>query len=384
VTDAAGNRLVSLDAFRGFTIASMVLVNNPGDWGHLYPQFDHAEWNGWTFTDWIFPFFLFICGVSMALSLVRRAEAGEDKVALLRQLAKRAAIIFAVGLFLNLFPYFHFDTVRIPGVLQRIAICIVLASPIAVYCGWRGQCAWIAALLATYTVAMLWIPVPDVQGIVNAGVLEPGRDFGAYVDRMVLSGHMWGRSKIWDPEGFFTTLPAICTLLFGLLTGRWLGTGHNRAEKTVWMMLAGLACLWVGSILNSVLMPINKSLWTTSYCIFMTGWALLLFAAFYWLIDANDSLRLRERSRRALLPFTMYGMNALFIFAFSGLVARLLGLIKFTRDGADVSLKAILYAPLRDLPIAPVNASLLFAVLFNLAMFAVAWWMWKKKWFIKV
>ncbi|MBI3715208.1 MAG: DUF1624 domain-containing protein [Betaproteobacteria bacterium] len=384
MADSTGNRLVSLDAFRGFTIAAMVLVNNPGDWGHLYAQLDHAEWNGWTFTDWIFPFFLFICGVSMAFSLVRRAEAGDDKKGLLLQLSKRAAIIFAVGLFLNLFPYFHFDTVRIPGVLQRIALCIVLAAPIAVYCSWRGQCAWIIALLGFYTVAMLWIPVADLQGIVGAGVLEPGRDFGAYVDRTILSGHMWGRSKTWDPEGLFTTLPAICTLLFGLLAGCWLGSGYNKAEKTVWMMLAGLACLWLGGILNSVLMPINKSLWTTSYCIFMTGWALLLFAAFYWLIDGNDSLRLRERSRRILLPFTIYGMNALFIFAFSGLVARLLGLIKFARDGAELSLKAILYTPLRDLPIAPVNASLWFALLFNLAMFAVAWAMWKKKWFVKV
>jgi predicted acyltransferase len=377
-------RLVSLDAFRGFTIAAMVLVNNPGDWGNLYAPLAHAEWNGWTFTDWIFPFFLFICGVSMAFSLGRRADAGEDKPALLRQLASRAVIIFAIGLTLNLIPNFNFGTVRIPGVLQRIALCILLAAPIVVYFNWRRQCAWILALLAIYSGLMLLVPVPDTQGRIAAGALEPGRDLGAFIDRYFLSGHLWVKSKTWDPEGLVSTLPAIGTLLFGVLLGRWLGTTYSRAEKTVWMMLAGLLCLWIGAILDSVLMPINKSLWTTSYCIFMTGWALLLFAAFYWLIDGNDSAKLRDRSQRMLLPFTIYGMNALFIFAFSGLVAKMLGFIKLSSDNGPVALKTLLYAPIKALPITPVDASLLFAILFNLVMFAVAWGMWKKKWFVKV
>ena len=157
-------RLISLDAFRGFTIASMVLVNNPGDWGNIYSQLGHAEWNGWTFTDWIFPFFLFICGVSMTFSLGRRAQADDDKGALLRQLFKRAAIIFLIGLTLNFIPSFNFASVRIPGVLQRIAICTMLAAPIVVYFDWKQQCVWIIGLLLTYTVLMLLIPVPDVQG----------------------------------------------------------------------------------------------------------------------------------------------------------------------------------------------------------------------------
>ncbi len=381
-------RLISLDAFRGFTIASMMLVNNPGDWGHLYGPLEHAEWNGWTFTDWIFPFFLFICGVSMTFSLTRRAEAGEDKMRLLAQLAKRAALIFLIGFLLNYIPYFNLERVRIPGVLQRIAVCILLASPIAVYCNWRLQSAWIALLLSVYSVLMLLVPVPDLQGNVAAGALEKGRDFGAYVDRMLLSGHLWVQSKTWDPEGLVSTLPAICTLLFGLLTGRWLSTGSTttsgRAEKTIWMMLTGLLCLWIGAVLDAWLMPINKSLWTPSYCIFMTGWALLMFSAFYWLIDGNDSARLRERAQHWLLPFTIYGMNALFIFAFSGLVAKMMGYIKFARDGGNVTLKGMLYEPIQALPLSPVNASLLFAILFNLCMFAIAWWMWKKKWFVKV
>jgi len=378
----ATDRLVSLDAFRGFTIAAMVLVNNPGDWSNLYSQLGHAEWNGWTFTDWIFPFFLFICGVSMTFSLGRRAEAGDEKRALLIQLFKRAAIIFLIGFLLNLIPNFNFGTVRIPGVLQRIAICTMLAAPIVVYFDWKQQCGWIAALLAAYTLLLLFVPVPDVQGRIAAGALEPGRDFGAYVDRLLLDGHLWAKSKTWDPEGLVSTLPAMCTQLFGVLTGRWLLRQTGRAEKTVWMLLAGLLFLWMGAMLDVVLMPINKSLWTVSYCIFTTGWALLVFGAFYWLIDGNDSAALRKKSGKGLLPFTIYGMNALFIFAFSGLVAKMLGFIKLGAEGQ--SLKAILYAPIKALPISPVNASLLFAILFNLAMFAIAWFMWKKKWFVKV
>ena len=382
---ALTTRMISLDAFRGFTIASMVLVNNPGDWGHIYSQLGHAEWNGWTFADWIFPFFLFICGVSMTFSLGRRSEAGDDKGALLAQLFKRAALIFLIGLALNFIPAFNLDTLRIPGVLQRIAICTMLAAPIVVFFNWRQQCFWIVGLLALYGVLMLLIPVPDAEGRIAAGRLAPGRDFGAYIDRLLLGGHLWAKSKTWDPEGLVSTLPALCSQLFGVLTGRWLLSKYSVAEKTVWMMLAGLACLWIGAIIDATIMPINKSLWTISFCIFMTGWALLIFSAFYWLMDANASAQLRKKSQQIFLPFTIYGMNALFIFALSGLIAKMLGFIKFAdASGGRVSLKAILYAPLQSLAMTPVNVSLLFAVLFNAVMFFIAWCMWKKQWFVKV
>ena len=385
----SSTRLVSLDAFRGFTIAAMVLVNNPGDWGNLYPQLAHAEWNGWTFTDWIFPFFLFICGVSMTFSLANRRAANpgavEDKLAMMFLLWKRAGIIFLIGLALNFIPNFSLDTLRIPGVLQRIALCTMLAAPIVLYFNWRQQCCWIVGLLAFYTAAMLLIPVPDVNGVVAAGALEPGRDLAAYIDRIFLTGHMWVKSKTWDPEGLFSTIPALTNMLFGVLLGHWLAADTSRAEKTVWMMIAGLLCLLIGAIIDVTLMPINKSLWSTSYAVFMTGWGLLVFACFYWLIDGSDSTRLRERSQKWFLPLTIYGMNALFIFAFSGLVAKMLGFIKFAGDDDKLlSLKAILYAPIKASSLAPVNQSLLFAVLFNLTMFIIGWVMWKKKWFIKV
>jgi predicted acyltransferase len=381
-------RLISLDAFRGFTIASMLLVNNPGDWGHIYSQLGHAKWSGWTFTDWVFPFFLFICGVSMTFSLGRRAEAGANRLLLIWQLGKRAAIIFGIGFLLNLIPYFNFETVRIPGVLQRIAICTLLAAPIVVYFSWAQQAIWIVVLLAIYTALMLWLPVPDVAGNIAAGALEPGRDVGAFVDRYVLGGHLWVTSKTWDPEGLLSTIPALCSQLFGVLTGRWLliSLGSmSKQTKTGWMLMAGLVCLIIGSAIDATFMPINKSLWSTSFCIFMTGWALLIFSAFYWLIDANNAVLIRKKATQIFLPFTIYGMNALFIFALSGLIAKLLGFIKVTSlDGTLMPLKAFIYASFKTLPLSLENQSLLFALLFNALMFSVAWWMWKKKWFVKV
>ncbi len=376
-----GGRLTSLDAFRGFTIGAMVLVNNPGDWSQLYPQLAHAKWNGWTFTDTIFPFFLFIGGVAMALSLGRLAAAGYDKPALLRKLAVRALLIFLIGFALNLIPNVNFATVRIPGVLQRIAVCTLLAAPIVVYCSWRQQLGWIGGLLAAYSILMLWVPVPGI----GAGVLEPGQDFGAYIDRFVLGKHMWVQSKTWDPEGLASTIPALCSQLVGVLAGRWLLAPATRAEQTVWMLLAGLLLLALGSIFDAILMPINKSLWTPSFCLLMSGWALLAFAAFYWLLDASPSAALREAAARWSRPFVIYGMNALFIFALSGLIAKMLGFIKFNQpDGTRLALGRVLYAPIRDLPIAPVNTSLLYALLFNAFMFGIAWIMWRKKWFVKV
>ena len=374
-------RLASLDAFRGFTIAAMVLVNNPGDWGNLYGPLGHAHWNGWTFTDCIFPFFLFIAGVAMALSLGRLAAAGADKPRLLAKLARRACLIFLIGFLLNLVPYFHVDRVRIPGVLQRIALCTLLAAPIVVYCGWRAQLAIIAALLALYSVLMLLVPVPGI----GAGVLEPGRDFGAWVDRSLFGSHLWVQSKTWDPEGLVSSLPALCNQLFGVLAGRVLASRLERGEQTVWMLLAGLACCWLGTVLDSVFMPINKSLWTPSFSLLTTGWALVGFAAFYWLLDANPYRRLRERAAWWARPFLIFGMNALFVFAFSGFAAKMLGYVKFAQlDGSLKPLGQILYEPIAALPIGPVNTSLLHALLFDACMFLLAWIMWRNKWFVKV
>jgi len=393
-------RLASLDAFRGFAIAGMVLVNNPGDWSHLYSQLAHAAWHGWTFTDWIFPFFLFIVGVSMTLSTQRRLALGDPRAALMRSLARRALVIFLVGFTLNLIPHFNWGAVRIPGVLQRIALCTLLAAPLVLWCGWRGQVKALLALLTVYSVLMLAVPVPGPDGVVATGLLQPGRDTGAWLDRALLSGHLWVQSKTWDPEGLLSTLPAVGTVLFGVLTGHLLAWRAEAAHKTVWMLLGGLALLWLGAILDVVLMPINKALWTPSYAVFMAGWALLVFGAFFWLMDGAPQARVRSAAARLFQPLVIYGMNALFIFALSGFIAKMMGFIKIPVASAEaaglagaagttmqahasISLKAWLYAPLKGLPLEPVQASLLWALLFNAVMFVVAWAMWKKRWFIK-
>jgi predicted acyltransferase len=379
------NRLLSLDAFRGFTIAAMLLVNNPGDWGHLYSQLAHAKWNGWTFTDWIFPFFLFISGVSLTLSLSRQSQAGAVPAALLLKLSKRAVVVFLIGLALNLYPIFDFSTVRIPGVLQRIALCTLLAGPIVLWFNWRQQLGWIASLFALYSVLMQLVPVPDAAGVIGVGVLEPGRDVGAFVDRWLLDGHLWAASRTWDPEGLVSTLPALANLLLGVLAGRWIEQALTKAEKAVWLLIAGLACLWLGAVLDVTFMPINKSLWTVSYAIFMNGWALIVFGVFYWLLDASSSFRLQQGSAWLLRPCVIYGMNSLFIFALSGVIAKTLLLIKITQiDASLLSLKAVLYAAIQSLPLEAVDASLLYAMLFNGFMLCIAWLMWRQRWFVKV
>jgi len=368
VSAAPSGRIASLDAFRGFAIASMVLVNNPGDWGHLYAPLEHAAWNGWTFTDTVFPFFLLAAGLAMAVSLERRLRSGEDRSRLLASMTRRSIVIFGVGLLLNLFPSFNFGTVRIPGVLQRIAICILVAAPLAIYGRTLAIVVAMAVLTAVYTALMLFVPVPGPDGAIAEGLLEPGRDFGAWLDRRLLSGHLWSQSKTWDPEGLVSTLPAVCSLLFGVLAGRWIRRQPATRMTSARLLLFGMIAFGLGELMGFCFMPVNKNLWTPSYCVLMTGAALMVLAFFHATMDVHTF------GRRLFLPLTIYGMNALFIFAFSGFVARLLIM-------GDT--KRRLYAPLQSLAIAPENASLLFAVAFDLAMFAVAWFLWKKRWFIR-
>jgi predicted acyltransferase len=374
-------RLASLDALRGFAIASMVLVNNPGSWKHIHPPLAHAEWNGCTFTDLVFPFFLFAAGLAMTLSLGRRAREGSDRPALLRTLARRAAVIFLIGVVLNFIPAFQLSTLRSPGVLQRIALTLVLAAPVVLWGRWRTAVAAIAGLFSVYLVLMLAVPVPGQDGVVAAGRLQPGLDFGSWLDRQVLGGHLWASAKTWDPEGLVGTLPATASLLFGVLAGQFLQSGPARLRKSAGLLLAGLVFLGLGAWLGAAFIPLNKNLWTPSYAVFTAGWSLLFLAAFHALLDEAPP-RVAEASRKLFLPLTIYGMNALFLFVLSGIIGRLLGVLRV--GPLRVPLKEWLFELVSRLPLTPANASLAFAVLFNLAIFAVAWFMWRRKWFVKV
>lgn len=360
----------------------MILVNNPGSWSSIYPQLEHAKWNGWTMTDWIFPFFLWIVGVAMTLSFQKRKDRGETGVALMKHVARRAAIIFGLGLLLSGFPFgllfghqFSFSAWRIPGVLQRIAVCYLVASMIFLYTDMRAQIWWTVGLLALYWAALMLIPVPGY----GAGILEPTGNICWYVDSNLLAGHTWSGAPApgFDPEGIPSTLGAIATTLLGILTGHWLRTNRSQEEKTAWMFVAGNFLLLAGAIMD-IWLPINKNLWTSSYSIFMAGWALVCFATCYWLIDVKKHAGWSR-------PFVIYGMNAIAVFVLSGLVGRLLTLIKFAGpEGNQITLKGYIYNSWFVPYFSPVNASTMFAIAFIVAMFIVVWGMWKKRWFIKV
>lgn len=365
--------MLSLDVFRGLTIAGMVLVNNPGTWGAIYSPLKHAEWHGWTPTDLIFPFFLFIVGISIALSFARRVETGNDQYDLLKKVFKRSAIIFALGLFLNGFPYFDLAEIRIPGVLQRIAICYLIASLIFLKTSWRTQATIAAALLLLYWILMTIVPVPGF----GAGNLGKEGNLAAYIDRGLLGSHIWKGGKVFDPEGLLSTLPAIATTLAGVLTGHWLRSRRTQMEKAGGMFFAGACAVTVGWAWHSWF-PINKSLWTSSYAVFTAGMALQLLAFCYWLVDIKGY-------RRWAKPFIIFGVNALALFVFSGLLGRLMSVIKLPRgDGSSIGFQPFIFQNLFASWASPVNASLFYALTYILFWLLMMWLLYRKNIFIKV
>ncbi|MFA6457339.1 MAG: DUF5009 domain-containing protein [Bacteroidota bacterium] len=379
------NRLTSLDAFRGFTMASMVLVNNPGSWEHIYPQLEHAAWHGWTFTDFIFPFFLWSVGMSIAYSLSVRLQRGDSTKKIILQIFRRTAIIFALGLFLNGFPFgllwnipFSFSSLRIPGVLQRIAIGYCAASLAFLFLRTRGIIITIVLLLSSYWIIMKCIPIPGFP----LGSMEEGKNVAAYIDSILLQGHMWRNTVTWDPEGIVSTLPAIVSVLGGLLTAGYIRTGEHTAEvKVNWMFVTGSALLLLGAFLDMWL-PINKNLWTSSYAIFMAGWSLVIFSIFYFLIDVRGM-------QRWAFPFIVYGSNAIAAYCISTLHEVVVyGItVDFTLPDGTVQPLAIkeywmqtLFNPF----LSPLNASLLYGLCTVAAIFFILLLLWKKRWFLKV
>lgn len=352
------NRLVSLDVFRGLTVAFMILVNNPGSWEHVYPPLRHAEWHGWTPTDLVFPFFVWIVGVSMTLSFAKRVEAGADRAELFRHAARRGALIFLIGFLLNLIPKFDFEHVRVMGVLQRIGLCYIFASAIYLWTGVRGQAAAVAILLGGYWAAMTLVPVPGY----GPGVLEKEGNLAQFVDSKILAGHMWASSKTWDPEGLLSTLPAIGTCLLGALAGHMI-----RAKRMRDLAMLG-AAFAIGGMVVDGWFPINKPLWTSSYVLLTAGLASMMFWLIWYLVDV----------RRIHAPFRVFewaGMNALVVFVGSGVLAKTLSI-----TGAHAWLWENVYRPLAS----PVNASLLFALTEVALFLLLGWWLWRRKIFVKL
>jgi len=378
-------RLVSLDVFRGITIAGMIMVNNPGSWGHIYPALEHAKWHGVTPTDLIFPFFLFIVGVAITISLTKRKQRGDNLEKLLFQVAKRGLMIFLIGLLLASFPFFRynpdlgfswfdFSKIRIPGVLQRIGVVYFFASLIFLYTKPKTQAIIAAALLLIYWFLMAVVPVPGV-GYPN---FEPATNLGAWLDNTLLGGHLWSASKVWDPEGILSTIPSISTALCGILLGHWLKTEKDPLTKTVWMFVVGCGLL-VLSMFWDMAFPINKGIWTSSYVVYCAGMALFFFATIYFLVDVKGYKWWTK-------PFVVYGMNAITVFFLSGVVARLLSMIYVAKDanGHWMSFQSYVYNNILCSFMNQVNASLAWALMYILFWLGMMWILYAKKIFIKV
>ena len=349
----------------------MILVNNPGTWSAIYPPLQHADWHGWTPTDLIFPFFLFIIGVSMTYSFAARLESGAAQRQLALHVLRRSAIIFALGLFLNGFPYFDLSKIRVPGVLQRIAVCYLCAALIYLWTQRRGQLAAIAGLLAGYWAVMTLVPVPGF----GTGRLDADGNLAAYIDRALMLGHLW--KPTWDPEGLLSTFPATATVLLGGLAGEWLHSGRNRGAEALGLVAWGAAGLAAGQIWD-VWFPINKNLWTSSYVIFTAGFAAVLLGLCYWIIDIKGW-------RRWAAPFVVYGMNAIAVFTLSGVVAKISILWKFSLDdGRTIALKTLVFEKVFLSVASPINASLLFALSYVLLWLGLMWILYARRIFIKI
>ena len=374
IISGPADRLLSLDVFRGITIAAMILVNNPGNWDYVFRQLAHAAWHGLTFTDLIFPFFLFIVGVAIVFAFSKRIDRNLAKKSLYVKIIRRTLIIYALGLFLNAFPNFDLATLRISGVLQRIAICYLITSLIYLNSTWKGQSIWIAVFLLVYWAMMAWLPVPGA----GAGVYEPGQNFSNYIDSILLKDHMWIYTRTWDPEGIVSTLPAIATTLFGLLAGNWLKSNKSPLEKTLGLIMAGNAVLLLGIIWGCYL-PVNKSIWTSSYAVLTAGLASTCLGFCYYYIDV--------RSRRKWIqPALVFGTNAIAAYVLAGLLAdTFISIIKFTAGaGVEQNLQTWLYQHVFASWLGPLYGSLGYAIGFVLLNYLIVLILYKKRIFIKV
>jgi len=365
-----GKRLSSLDAFRGLTIAGMILVNNPGSWKHVYAPLRHAEWHGWTPTDLVFPFFLFIVGISISLSFSKRLEQGIEKNELYLKVLKRTVILFGLGILLALFPHFNFLTIRIPGVLQRIALCYLFSSLLFLKIGIKGRCMASFFFLAVYWLVMKLVPVPGY----GPGVLACEGNLCAYIDSHLLGGHLYKPG--FDPEGILSTLPAIATTLLGTLTGDWLRSSKTILHKIIGILGGGIFFTLSGLLLHP-LFPINKQLWTSTYVLFTAGMALLFLGFCYWMIEGM-------RIKKWATPFLVLGSNAIAVYVGSTLMVKLISLIKVSASGEVSALKAYIYNHLLAPWAGNLNGSLLYPLFLIILWVGIMLPLYRKKIIIKI
>lgn len=359
-------RLMSLDAFRGFTIAAMIMVNNPGSWSHVYAPLLHKPWHGITVTDLIFPFFLFIVGISIALAYTKRVEAGIPKGDMYKRIVWRSVKIFAVGIFLSLYPKFNFEELRVAGVLQRIAIVFLVCAILFLSVRWKKQAVTGVALLILYWLAMVLIPTPGY----GKPMLEPGINLAAWIDSYMLPGRMW--QKTWDPEGLFSTFPAIATGITGMLAGSLIVSKKTTEEKIIWLFTAGFIALAIGHAW-SWFFPLNKNIWTSSFVMVTSGLAALTLATSMYIIDVSGY-------KKIACPGVVFGSNAITVYVLAGVV----GYLFYGIHMGGASLNVHFMNLLTGIGFEPRFSSFLFAFLYIGLFYIPAWIMHKKNIFIKL
>lgn len=382
-TKAPPNRLLSLDVFRGMTIAAMTLVNDPGTWSAIYAPLEHADWNGATPTDWIFPFFLFIVGVSIAFALGRRAETASVTRETYYKIFRRAFLLFAFGIILEIFPFYNLWTglwldplhLRIMGVLQRIAVCYLVSSLIFLHINWKRQVLIVIVVLFVYWAVMTLINVPGCE---ITTFNDKACNLAAYLDRIILTeNHIWDQSKFFDPEGILSTIPAIATTLIGVLTGYFLRTNRDGFQKFTRMFLGGIVLTIIGYIW-SFWFPLNKSLWTSSYVLYTAGLALIFLSICYWLIDLKGY-------RKWSKAFQIFGANAIALYIGSSIMGAILNVVQLDAPNDEtISLQEKIFNSIFLPYAAPINASLFYAIAFVLLWLFFMWVLYRKRIFIKI
>ena len=361
-TATTSNRLISLDVFRGITIAAMILVNFPGSWKVGYEPLEHAPWEGTTPADYIFPFFIFIVGISITLSFSKLLKEGQPKGQIFKKILWRTLKIFAIGVALKILPTFDFSRIELPGVLQRIALVFFACALLFVYTDWKTQIGIGVVILIFYCVTMFYIPVPNF----GAGILEPGKNLANWLDGMVIPSSLLNK-KGYDSEGFYSTFPAIVSGISGLLAGKILLTNNNTERKVILFFVIGTILVLCGTTWGYTF-PVIKKIWTSSYVLLTSGWAFLSFALFIWLIDLN-------KFTTGTKPFIVFGSNAIAIYVLADV---------FETFFIKTNLRDNAFAGMVHLGIYDKTASLIWACFSVLVCYLAAQLLYSRKIFIKL
>ena len=366
---------------RGLTIGFMILVNNNGDGSRAYWALKHANWNGFTPTDLVFPTFLFLVGISTVFSTESRLAQGATKQSIFLHTLRRTVILFLLGLLVNSFPHFHLHTLRIYGVLPRIAICyFVVAMLYLISPGWRSKAVLAASALVIYWVLMRFVPVPG-YGLPGHDVpfLDRDGNLVAWLDRQIFSSsHLYEGTR--DPEGLISTIPSLGTALIGMLTAYWLRTGRSLIEKARGIAIAGDTGVLLGGLWN-IWFPLNKKLWTSSFVLFAGGLSLLLLALSIWIVDIQNAKGTKEERSRRFMPLLVFGTNAITAYVFSELLASAIDNIHLSSGG---NLQQWLYRSILAVVPNPAFASLLYSLGFVAVCWLPVYVLYRKRIFIKI